>query len=184
MKSFKIDARALKAASITTAKNDVRYCLDGILIGDGRLVSTDGHRMTVVEPKCKSDLDKMKPEIFKVFGSVPTSAINAEFIYLSDTSGVVMFTNNRMEKLNKVVRFEVIEGKFPDYKRVIPKCEPSAMEQVGINLDYIADVKKIGSALCSQFNAAVFEYYEGNKVLIDFRNPEFNAKHIIMMIRL
>jgi hypothetical protein len=184
MKSFKIDARGLKAASITTAKNDIRYYLNGMLIGDGKLVSTDGHRMTIITPKSKSDLDSMKPEIFKILGSVPASAIEAEFVYLNDNSGVILFTNRLMSKLNKVIRFEVIDGIFPKYKRVIPTGEPKSMSQIGLNLDYVADVKKIGSALESQLNAGVFEYYDDSKVCVGLISPEFDAKHIIMMVRI
>lgn len=183
MKTFKIDARALKAAMVTVAKDDVRYYLEGILIGNGSLVSTDGHRMTIVNPRSDSFLKKMKPEIFKVFGQIPSSAINANFVYIDEKSGVIFFTGRNMKELNQVVKFQVVDGRFPDYERVIPTGEPTKVDMIGFNLAYMSDVEKVGKSLGGKFNSGAFKIYD-KKTVIELSTPEHEAKCIIMAVRL
>jgi DNA polymerase-3 subunit beta len=104
------------------AQQDIRYYLNGVLllIEDDliRLIATDGHRLAYVSSKLESSYDK-----YEVILSRKT--VNELSKLLADTDELV-----NLELAEKQVRFsfqnivltsKIIDGKFPDYERVIPK---------------------------------------------------------------
>jgi len=103
------------------AQQDIRYYLNGVLLlieGDQiRLIATDGHRLAYVSAKLENSYNK-----YEVILSRKT--VNELSKLLTDTEEVV-----NLELAEKQVRFtfqniiltsKIIDGKFPDYERVIP----------------------------------------------------------------
>ena len=103
------------------AQQDIRYYLNGVLMlidGDQiRLIATDGHRLAFVSSKLDSSYDK-----YEVILSRKT--VNELSKLLVDTDDLI-----NIELAEKQVRFtfanivltsKIIDGKFPDYERVIP----------------------------------------------------------------
>ena len=180
MENFNIDARQLKAAMIFQAKNDVRYYLNGVLIGSNRLVATNGHKMIVVD----SDGADFDPVICNIKGTIPKAAVNCEFVFIDDESGVIFFTTKFGVELNQVLRFGITDASsFPDYERAIPDGEPNAPVQVAFNTQYMADIDRACTALGSTMNAGKFTFYE-KSVLVDISNAEQSAKCVIMGLRM
>lgn len=182
MENFKVNAKALAAASLTQAKNDIRFYLCGILIGDGKMVSTDGHRMTIVDCQNCEETKSMKPKIFKLYGKVPSSAYSANFVFTEDDRGVIYFTNGKAQELNKVIKFELIHGRYPDYKKVTPSGKRTKVEEIAFNLDYLSEAEKIGKCLGKNFNAGRFEIF-GEKGMITIASPGLEAKYIVMSVK-
>ena len=123
---FSVPQKTLKAllaqVSFAMAVHDIRYYLNGILfVAEGTrlsLVSTDGHRLAF---SC-ADLDVEVPKQEVI---LPRKTVIELQRLLSDKDGAIeiQFAANqarfRFEGMEFVTK--LVEGKFPDYNRVIPK---------------------------------------------------------------
>lgn len=104
------------------AQQDVRYYLNGVLliVETNRLkaVATDGHRLAYNAGHIKGDFEKQ--EII-----LPRKAVVELSRLLADSDEVVEleFSQQQMKALFSGITLitKVIDGKFPDYERVIPK---------------------------------------------------------------
>lgn len=113
--------RLLAMVQYAMAQQDIRYYLNGVLlVVDGvqlKLVATDGHRLAFTS----TQLDK---EYQKIEAILPRKTIMELAKLLADSDEKVMFelaeTQVRMSFSNIVLTSKVIDGKFPDYERVIP----------------------------------------------------------------
>ncbi|MGD2054528.1 MAG: DNA polymerase III subunit beta [Gammaproteobacteria bacterium] len=104
------------------ALQDVRYYLNGLLLevssGLLRAVATDGHRLAYCEKQADCDLAEIKQVI------VPRKGIQ-ELVRLVDDSDqaikILLGSNHIRAELGDI-RFtsKLIDGRFPDYNRVIP----------------------------------------------------------------
>ncbi|MBD3893175.1 DNA polymerase III subunit beta [Hydrogenophaga sp.] len=112
----------LAQVSFAMAVHDIRYYLNGILfIAEGRqlsIVATDGHRLAFAAATLEVDVPKQELIL-------PRKTVLELQRLLSDKDGVIelqfaanqaRFSFDGMEFVSKLV-----EGKFPDYNRVIPK---------------------------------------------------------------
>ncbi|RFC32566.1 MAG: DNA polymerase III, beta subunit [Candidatus Nitrotoga sp. SPKER] len=103
------------------AQQDIRYYLNGVLLViDGhflKLIATDGHRLAYITTKL--DQEYPKHEII-----LPRKTINELIKLLTDTEEKITFelaeNQVRMTFSNIILISKVIDGKFPDYERVIP----------------------------------------------------------------
>lgn len=109
----------LSRVSHAMASNDVRYFLNGLLVEiDGkelRLVATDGHRLakSVLDVDCSEKAScilprKMVQEMVRCFGRTGNVSLSISNNHFEIRSNSERLTSN------------VIEGKYPDYERVIP----------------------------------------------------------------
>jgi DNA polymerase-3 subunit beta len=104
------------------AQQDVRYYLNGMLMeqdGDTlRTVATDGHRLALSEEKLASE-----KQVFQVI--LPRKAVLELSRMLTDSDQqleVQVGTNHiRITIGDTVFTSKLIDGKFPDYQKVIPK---------------------------------------------------------------
>jgi len=112
----------LQSVQYSMAHQDVRYYLNGVLLiveGDNlKAVATDGHRLSY-------NLVKIKSEEKKQENIIPRKAIIELCKLLNDSDDEVEL---ELSVQHVIVRFQditlitkVIEGKFPDYEKVIPK---------------------------------------------------------------
>lgn len=112
----------LSRVQYAMAVQDIRYYLNGMLfsIQDGRLLmaATDGHRLALdavsLEEPATQDLDVILPrktvqELIKLLEDSDTP------IHIQLSSGQVVFRHAAFE-----LRSKVVDGKFPDYQRVVP----------------------------------------------------------------
>jgi DNA polymerase-3 subunit beta len=144
-------ASALKALQIISPSNDIRYYLNGIYVearaNETRLVATDGHRLGVVRirTECNNDVPDGQAVTLIVPNSVierlrvsRTSPDEVEIGWTDDGRAYVSHDDVR-------ITFTPLEGKFPDYRAVIP-AEPSGLASQ-FNPAYLVDFKKIGTKL-------------------------------------
>jgi DNA polymerase-3 subunit beta len=124
--SFKIPQKLFKAlfdrTSFAMAQQDVRYYLNGILMEISasaiKLVATDGHRLALSEVTLNSGASDERQII------IPRKAV-LELSRLLDSSDAMVnceLSQNhlRVETGSLVFTTKLIDGKFPDYQRVIP----------------------------------------------------------------
>ncbi|WP_394755313.1 DNA polymerase III subunit beta [Rhodoferax sp.] len=123
---FSVPQKTLKAllsqVSFAMAVHDIRYYLNGILfVAEGNqlsLVATDGHRLAFTSATL--DVEVPKQEVI-----LPRKTVIELQRLLSDTQGAIemQFANNQAKFSFDGMEFvtKLVEGKFPDYNRVIPK---------------------------------------------------------------
>ncbi|MFT4267657.1 MAG: DNA polymerase III subunit beta [Xenophilus sp.] len=116
----------LSQVSFAMAVHDIRYYLNGILfVAEGRqlsLVATDGHRLAFASALL--DVEVPKQEVI-----LPRKTVIELQRLLSDTGGedapaiAMQFASNQAKFSFGSMEFvtKLVEGKFPDYNRVIPK---------------------------------------------------------------
>ena len=118
----KILKSLLSQVSFAMAVHDIRYYLNGILfVAEGQqlsLVATDGHRLAFASATL--DVEVPKQEVI-----LPRKTVVELQRLLSDAEGAIamQFANNQAKFVFDGMEFvtKLVEGKFPDYNRVIPK---------------------------------------------------------------
>ncbi len=112
----------LQQVSFSMAVHDIRYYLNGILfVAEGKqlsLVATDGHRLAYASATL--DVEVPRQEVI-----LPRKTVLEMLRLLSDKEGAIdmQFANNQAKFVFEGMEFvtKLVEGKFPDYNRVIPK---------------------------------------------------------------
>ena len=112
----------LSQVSFAMAVHDIRYYLNGILfVAEGKqlsLVATDGHRLAFASALL--DVEVPRQEVI-----LPRKTVIEMQRLLSDAEGAIdmQFANNQAKFAFEGMEFvtKLVEGKFPDYNRVIPK---------------------------------------------------------------
>lgn len=124
--AFSVPQKTLKEllgqVSFAMAVHDIRYYLNGILfVAEGKqlsLVATDGHRLAFASATL--DVDVPKQEVI-----LPRKTVLEMQRLLSDAEGAIemQFASNQAKFTFGGMEFvtKLVEGKFPDYNRVIPK---------------------------------------------------------------
>ncbi len=123
---FSVPQKTLKAllsqVSFAMAVHDIRYYLTGILfVAEGKqlsLVATDGHRLAF--SSATLDVEVPRQEVI-----LPRKTVLEMQRLLSDKEGAIemQFAGNQAKFSFEGMEFvtKLVEGKFPDYNRVIPK---------------------------------------------------------------
>jgi DNA polymerase-3 subunit beta len=131
--SFELPQKALKAllalVQYAMAQQDIRYYLNGLLMvvdgGELRMVATDGHRLAVAtRPIGAGDLARQ--EII-----VPRKTVLELAKLLGDTDDPVAIelsaSQARFRFDGVLLASKLVDGKFPDYQRVIPAGHPKLL---------------------------------------------------------
>ena len=124
--AFSVPQKTLKdlmnQVSFAMAVHDIRYYLNGILfVAEGKqlsLVATDGHRLAYASATL--DVEVPRQEVI-----LPRKTVLELQRLLSDAEGAIemRFASNQAKFSFDGMEFvtKLVEGKFPDYNRVIPK---------------------------------------------------------------
>lgn len=112
----------LQLVHFSMAQQDIRYFLNGMLLsieGDViRVVTTDGHRLAYCEGKLEAPLSENiqcivpRRTVMEMLRLIPD---NEENITISVSAAEI-----RVNWTNITLSSKLVEGKFPDYNRVIP----------------------------------------------------------------
>ena len=124
--AFSVPQKTLKTllsqVSFAMAVQDIRYYLNGILfVAEGKkltLVATDGHRLAFSSADLEVEVPKQEVIL-------PRKTVLELQRLLSDADGAIemQFAGNQAKFSFGGMEFvtKLVEGKFPDYNRVIPK---------------------------------------------------------------
>lgn len=113
--------RLLSSVQYAMAQQDIRYYLNGVLlVADGnviKLIATDGHRLAFVSEELKDNHKKQEVILSR-------KTVNELLKLLTDSEDKVYLElaekQVRISFADIVLTSKVIDGKFPDYNRVIP----------------------------------------------------------------
>jgi DNA polymerase III subunit beta len=111
----------LSLAQFAMAQQDIRYYLNGMLVvlegEEIKVVATDGHRLSYASGKTEHTLEKREVILPRkaVLELSRLLADNDEPVNIQIYAGQVRFRFGSVDMVTKL-----IDGKFPDYTRVIP----------------------------------------------------------------
>ena len=123
--SFSIGQKALKAllalVQYAMAQQDIRYYLNGLLLivekNQAKVVATDGHRLAFAALSIDGDFERQEVII-------PRKTVIELERLLEDSDEAIRIdiapTQVRFQFGNVELVSKLVEGKFPDYQRVIP----------------------------------------------------------------
>ena len=140
-----INQKDLKAVSYAMAQKDIRYYLQGVYIeangAETRLVSTDGHRLHMVIQEQSGAV--VEPVSFIMPADMVKKCLTVK-ASKADTRPKILITYDqgkisaRLPDGSEIVQF-ALDGKFPDYRRIIPALDGGAPEPSIFNPDYVSD---------------------------------------------
>ena len=127
--------RLLEKTQFAMAQQDVRYYLNGLMLEASgktvRAVATDGHRLALCEVQVevqKASGKARKPEGQQVI--IPRKGVQElQRLLLGDGAVVLAIGSNHVRATIGDIRFtsKLIDGRFPDYERVIPKPQGNVL---------------------------------------------------------
>ncbi|MEJ2565481.1 MAG: DNA polymerase III subunit beta [Gammaproteobacteria bacterium] len=115
--------RLIERTHFAMAHQDVRYYLNGLLFevanSDLRAVATDGHRLAFCQQESPVESEEIQQIIVPRKGVMELQKLLGE----SNDLAEVQIGTNHLRVLTDEMRFssKLIDGRFPDYQRVIPQ---------------------------------------------------------------
>ncbi len=115
--------RILEKTQFCMAQQDVRYYLNGVMLEFGgkslRAVAADGHRLALSEVELAAEMGAERQVI------IPRKAVGEMVRFLGNESAPVevSVSTNHMRVVQDGLVFvtKLVDGRFPDYHRVIPQ---------------------------------------------------------------
>lgn len=172
------------------ATQDVRHYLTGMLFHvDQNLltcVATDGHRLAVsrralndnyadnqiiVPGKAVIELERLFGELGKTLGKddVVTLGIDGEFLQVKLNFGKVGDDGLASDELTVAMTARLIEGKFPDYRRVLPNnCDRTAL----FTKEAMSEVLKRVAILSNERSRGVIFEFGADSVIVRSANND------------
>lgn len=157
--------------SFAMAQQDVRYYLNGLMmeVGSGmlRTVATDGHRLSFCEKPIDSSLVDNKQVI------IPRKGVSELHRLLSDTDDEVKIVlgNNHIQcnLTNQRFTSKLIDGRFPDYKRVMPEASGNNLV---VNRDAFKQALVRASILSNEKYRGIRIIMDNNLLKLQAQNPD------------
>lgn len=162
----------LRAALVFSAEKDVRYYLMGVHVEvhDAKhfIVATDGSTLCAIvgqDDECKGSA---------VF-TIPSGVLKAIKASIYPTVAVAFDPNTEMvtvKDIETVHTVKAVEGRFPDWRRVIPSA-PTPGEQVVVNPALFSKAGAAAKALGKK-PEAVWTHYASSAAVVQVQGaPEF-----------
>jgi len=156
-----IDRNALKAVSRFAAKQDIRFYLCGVLIESSpketRIVGCDGHTLAVHRSQHTGENEGYWTGIVPLATVTALLKMKATHKTLRDAPIILSVQESgeiRADWIDQSINFRAIDGKFPEYQRVIPSTvDGKAAWYQPEYLQRIADASKdMGESFTFGFN--------------------------------
>jgi len=161
----------IESTGFAMAQQDVRYYLNGLMLEPGagllRAVATDGHRLAL----CDLAADVGEGESQQVI--VPRKGVQElqRLLEQSDDELAIEIGSNHIRVTTNDLRFtsKLIDGRFPDYSRVIPK---SLDKRLLIQRDSLRQALTRTSILSNEKYRGIRLEISKNNIKIQAHNPE------------
>ena len=161
----------LERTQFCMAQQDVRYYLNGLLLEfSGKLlkaVGTDGHRLGISEITLNQDCGESKQLI------VPKKGVHELIRFMDDTADLAKIginANHIQVELNGLtVTSKLIDGRFPDYHKVIPV---SQSKHITIDKNAFKDALNRTSILSNEKYRGIRITVAKNLMTVSAHNPD------------
>ena len=132
------------------AQQDIRYYLNGLLFevsgNNLNIVGTDGHRLSFTSAELKQNFEKQEIILPRktVIELIKLLDDSEEDVQIEMSSNQVNFSFGNIKLISKI-----IDGKFPDYNRVIPIGHKNTFltNRVGVLLACLLYTSHIGTSI-------------------------------------
>lgn len=173
-KLFSLPQSTLKSliekTAFAMAHQDVRYYLNGLMLEVSpnllRSVATDGHRLAMGETQAEIDTESQQQVI------VPRKGIHELSRLLEDEGDAqVQISANHIRVTTDGLRFtsKLIDGRFPDYDRVLPK---GGDKDLLVNRDALRHALSRASILSNEKYRGIRLLIQAKGLKIQAHNPE------------
>jgi hypothetical protein len=140
---LRIESNKLKAALSHAADGDIRYYLNCVVVeitstSDVAIVSTDGRRAFVGHIPAAQVKWTQAPILGPVEILIPRDVIKSAISQKGELE--LKATIDGSYQLGNVL-FKSIDGKFPDWRRIVPATAPRPLEHADFNWDYVKTAK-------------------------------------------
>ena len=164
--------RLLNKTAFCMASQDVRYYLNGLLVeykgGEVNAVATDGHRLALAT----SPLDKA----ITIDGErqiLPRKAVLelSKILRQENEDIKITFGNSSLSIQDENLDFstKLIDGKFPDYEKVLPSGDPNSLE---VSKESLQSALSRASVLSNEKYRGVRFALDKNTLKLTANNPE------------
>ncbi|MFM2289674.1 MAG: hypothetical protein RL684_2817, partial [Pseudomonadota bacterium] len=163
-------ARLIDKTNFAMAQQDVRYYLNGTLLetsgGTLRAVATDGHRLSLAETQLAAAATQNQQVILPRKG-----VLELQRILGGEGEIELAIGTNHLRVQIGDIRFtsKLIDGKFPEYGRVIPAKPPHVMSAPR---DLLKQALQRTSILSNEKYRGVRLSFAANTLTIQAHNPE------------
>ncbi len=161
--------RSIEKTHFSMAQQDVRYYLNGMLIELAskvlRTVATDGHRLAYCETALESESITPQQVI------VPRKGVLELLRLLGDGDLELAIGTNHVRANIGDIRFtsKLIDGRFPEYSRVIPALPP---KQVKANRELLRSALQRAAILSNEKYRGIRLSVKANALVLQSHNPE------------
>ncbi len=172
--------RILTKTSFSMASQDVRYYLNGLLLelsgGELKGVATDGHRLAL-------SLSESPNNSLDMRNIIPRKAVIelAKLLPAEDLSIDLLFgpTDLSIKADNLIFSSKLIDGKYPDYKKVFPSGEPRPLL---VGKEILLEALSRASVLSNEkYRGVRFELSKG-KLKLTANNPEQESAEEVLEV--
>jgi DNA polymerase-3 subunit beta len=166
--NIKIKADIFAAVSLFRGINDVRYYLNGLLLETGpkgaRLVGCDGHQLAVAKiegefpvssiiiPGCLVDVVRKKAKSAQ-FVTMDFAKGNKQYKDQDNVKGIFVPRDITLNYGETTTTSKELDGKYPDYRRVVPEKTDGTVAQFDPRL--VNRIDKACSILGHKFFAGI-----------------------------
>ena len=162
--------KLLEKTHFSMAQQDVRYYLNGLLLETGgdvvRAVATDGHRLALCEVAYDGDGGAAQQVIIPRKGVLELQRLLGD----DDEVELAIGPNHIRAEIGDIrLTSKLIDGRFPDYERVIPKPEGNRMRA---GRDYLRSALQRAAILSNEKYRGVRLDIAPKSLKIQANNPE------------
>lgn len=171
---LKVSKVMIESALIFSAKNDIRYYLNGLCFKPGGVfASTDGHRLFLGHHKNDNEAEIIVSNI-----KSPTKKYH-EAVFDTET-GIVDFNDESGVKVG-VSSFAVVDGRFPDVERILPKSF-QAVDAIAFNAGYLASLEKAAKFFNSRLPNVKIQFSGASSASVfELRSPDGEVGKVVIM---
>jgi DNA polymerase-3 subunit beta len=186
--AFAVPQKTLKhlinQVHFSMAVHDIRYYLNGILfVAEGKsltLVATDGHRLALAQAELETEIPKQEVilprktvlELMRLLKDGGKDSADEQPIEMRFAGNQAKFSFSGMEFVTKLV-----EGKFPDYNRVIPKSHKFNVTLGRLQL--LASLQRAAILTSEKFKAVRLSFEPGQLSIVSSNAEQEDAREEI-----
>jgi DNA polymerase III subunit beta len=172
---FEITQKTLRdiidKTAFAMAQQDVRYYLNGLMLEVSanylRAVATDGHRLAYCEKETSADIADIKQVI------LPRKGVLELVRLLSDTEEavkIILGSNHLQVEFNQLrLTSKLIDGRFPDYNRVMPTDGDNV---INADREQLRQALMRASILSNEKYRGIRLILEKNLIKLQAQNPD------------
>lgn len=151
--------------------DETRYNINGFLLEKEestiRMVATDGHRLALIEKADSMAVEKKSSVLLPRKGVLEIRKVLEEkegdfFLAVLQKSAV-------MKKDTTVISIRLLEGEFPDYKKVIPK--DNSNEAIADKASLLSSLKRVSILSTDKIKGVKFSF-SANKLTLSTSSPD------------